>query len=109
VTSCDAALILPYKVLKQHKNGFKDQDKRCPIWQTIYSSKIDTILTLRPNETVMVGFSNSNGFPWETKKLYRKHPGLQNFWLIGQDTNLIINNSDQNWKYKKRSSIFKIE
>jgi hypothetical protein len=106
--SCDAVLILPYRVQNRTDNTIKLRVKTYPVQQQMYGKRIDTVIYLNPREYVTVGYSNGIGFPWGTKSVYRKYPGIQNFEVIVNDSIFPLNSSDKYWKYKRGTSVFKI-
>ncbi len=108
LSACDAKLPMNYAVKNTTKKAVQLKIKDYPYY-ALYSKGTDTLVTLQPNEQINVAYADGIGFPWETKKLYRKNKGVQNFWLVKNDTLITLNNEDQYWKYKRGSSVFKIK
>jgi hypothetical protein len=109
LSSCDANLVLSYQVQNDTKNNLKLKIDNYPTGSGLYSKTIDTIIELKPKQWVIVGWDKAIGFPWETKKIYKKNPGRNNFKIVNGDSNLNLNTADKFWKYKHRTSQFKIK
>ena len=105
LTSCDAYLRMPYVV----KNCRSDNvSVKITDYLNEQTGEIvqDTVVQLKPNETITVATTIGIGFPWDNKKLFNNNPGVQNFQTLDS---LEFDNSDKYWTYKKKSSIFKIK
>jgi len=109
LTSCDANLILPYKVENRTNNNISLKIKNYPLQNSAYFSKVDTIIELKPKEIVTVAYSNGIGFPWERKKLFKKNSSVHNFEI--EPNNLInsIDNKKEHWRYKNGTAYFYIK
>lgn len=105
LTSCDAYLRMPYVV----KNCRSDNVSiRVSDYLSEQTGEIvqDTVVQLKPNETIIVAIAIGIGFPWDSKKIFHNNPGVQNFQTLDS---LEFDNSDKYWTYKKKSSIFEIK
>lgn len=108
LNACDAILMLSYVVENKTNETQRISIEGFPKERRIYSTTVDTVIDLKPNERVTIGMRNGVGFPWETKKLFKAHNGRQNFNVITGDSTFKIDNSDKYWRYKKGVSYFKI-
>lgn len=106
--SCDAMLTLPYRVQNKTGNTVKLRVRSYPAQHRIHGGAVDTIIFLKPNSYVTVAYFNGVGFPWETRAIYKKKRGAQNFELLHNDSVIPLNTSDKNWKYRSGASVFKI-
>ncbi len=106
-SSCDAILMLPY-VLKN-----KTQDTLtiyAPAEPGIFSMRnADSVYQLAPNENLLVGWNRGIGFPWETKKLFRKNPACWDFEIKQDCKPLPIVKNNKDWHYKRGTSVYKIK
>jgi len=105
--SCDAYLSMPYDIKNETGEIIKLNVKYFPIGRYEYVE--DTIIELIPNSNLTIGYGEAIGFPWETKKIFKKNPGVENFELLIEDSINHINKSDENWKYMDGKSIYKIQ
>lgn len=106
--SCDALLTLTYEVQNDTKNNIKLKVEHYPIRCGVYGNTTDTIIELKPKEWIRVGCVKDIGFPFETKQIYKKRPAVHNFKIIKGDSVIIVNSEDTQWKYKRKTSRFKI-
>jgi len=109
ISSCDALLIMSYQVNNKTNETIKLKIYNYPLDHMGFSYIADTIIDILPNKNISVAYSNGIGFPWETKKLYKKNRGVDNFKLILKDSLISIDLSDKYWNYKKQKSIYTIK
>ena len=95
--SCDAYLVMPYDVRNETGEIIKLNVKYFPTGRYEYVE--DTILELMPNSYLTIGYGDAIGFPWETKKIFKKNPGVENFELLIRDSIIYVNKSNENWEY----------
>lgn len=110
--SCDAVIQLHYTVKNKRKESIKVHVPNYPTGKKLspFSSKVDTIIEIQPNESMWIGSSMTDiDFPWATKTIYRKHPGICGLELIENDTIIPLDCSSETWKYRKRLSTLKIK
>jgi hypothetical protein len=70
-SSCDAILMLPYVIKNKTQDTLTIQ---APSDLDIFSMRnTDSVYHLAPNQNLLVGWNRGVGFPWETKKLFRKN------------------------------------
>lgn len=105
--SCDAYLVMPYDVRNETGEIIKLNVKYFPTGRYEYVE--DTILELMPNSYLTIGYGDAIGFPWETKKIFKKNPGVENFELLIRDSIIYVNKSNENWEYIDGKSIYKIQ
>jgi len=105
-SSCDAILMLPYVI----KN--KTQDTltiHAPADPDIFSMRnADSVYHLSPNQNLLVGWNRGIGFPWETRKLYKESPSIWNFEIKQAGKSFPIIKNDEEWNYKRGTSVYKI-
>ena len=110
--SCDAVNHLQYFVQNKTNNKIRIHIPYYPIDHNHgeFSAKVDTIIEIEPNESFWVGTSSmAIDFPWATKRIYKKFPGLCGLELIRNDTLFKLDCTELSWKYKKRKSTLKIK
>lgn len=112
--ACDACISIPYLVKNRAHKTVKIkvlnyEDRPC-VWGVHVFDKhvIDTIIELRPRQSVLVGCGSKLDFPWGQKNIYRAQKGVEGFDLIQNDTIVKIDKGDNHWKYHHKSSIFSI-
>jgi hypothetical protein len=108
LTSCDAMLFLSYNVKNETRKTIKLKVSDYPE-NTYFVKKTDTIIELKPEQSITVGWDHAIGFPWETKKIYRKKPWKQNFKILSGDSIIPVDSRDKYWKYKHRTSLLVIK
>lgn len=110
--SCDAANHLQYAVKNKTDKIIRLHIPSYPVDsnQGEFSVKVDTLIEIRPNESIWVGSSPLIiDFPWATKKIYIKNPGLCGLELLEKDKLIQLDCTSANWKYKKRRSTLTIK
>lgn len=110
--SCDAVNHLHYSVQNKTDKNIRIHVPNYPIDpnQGEFSTKVDTIIEIKPNESLWIGTSPMDiDFPWVTKNIYKKAPGICGLELIEIDTLILLDCTRENWRYKKRWSILKIK
>lgn len=71
---------------------------------------VDTVIQIMPKESVLVNLSPMDiDFPWATKNIYRKTPGVCGLEQVEKDSIIPLGCSEEDWKYKRRTSILKIK
>lgn len=106
LTSCDALVHMTYSVEnKTNQNvtlfipGFPaDSSMR------MYGKYSDTVITLKPEQSVIVGVNSKTDFPWGTKNIYKENPGKCGIERIDSDSTIRYECSEKEWKYKRRNS-----
>jgi hypothetical protein len=107
LTSCDAVLNLAYVVQNKTKDTLSVY---APASNELYSfNRKDSIFLLAPNQSLCVGRNRGIGFPWETKKLFRKNPALWNFSIEYQGEKVPFIKNDKDWKYMCGVSLYTIK
>ena len=109
---CDAVNHLQYSVVNKTDKNIQIHIPNYPIDrnQGIFSAKVDTIILIQPKESLWVGTSPLDiNFPWATKAIYKKHPGICGLERIENDTVIKLDCTKSSWKYKKRWSNFKLK
>jgi hypothetical protein len=110
--SCDAVNHLHYAVQNKTDKNIRLHIPSYPVDpnQGEFSSKVDTIIEIRPNESLWVGISPMDiDFPWATKNIYKNTPGICGLGLVKNDTLIKLDCTNISWKYKKRWAILKIK
>jgi hypothetical protein len=106
-SSCDAILMLPYVIKNKTQDTLTIQAPSDP---DIFSMRnVDSVYQLAPNENLLVGWNRGVGFPWETKKLFRKNPACWDFEIKQDGKPLPIVKNDKDWHYKRGTSVYKIK
>jgi hypothetical protein len=111
-TSCDAINQLHYVVKNKTTEELTIKVPNYPVNYLfgVYSVSVDTIITLLPNQTLLVGVSPTDiNFPWATKKIYKKTPGICDLAIVEQDTLIQLNCSNAVWRYKNKTSILTLK
>lgn len=108
LTSCDAVNQLSYYVKNNTDNEIEimvpnySTDRRI----AFQSSLTDTTLIIPAGEKIWVGNSRTDiDFPWATKKIYKEHPGKCGI----QFKNDTLPCDKNNWKYRRKTSIFVVK
>lgn len=111
LTSCDANLFMKYVVINKSPENIQLFIPGFPTDSIprFFGKRKDTTLTLKPNEELIVGLDQKVDFPWATKNIYRKKPGICGIKKIGSDTIMTLNCSKKEWKYRKRRSVLVLE
>lgn len=109
LTSCDALLTMSYKVNNKTNETIKLKIYNYPLDNVGFANVSDTIVDIVPGQTIKVANSRGIGFPWETKKLYKKNRGVDNFKLVLNDSLISIDLNDKYWNYKNQGSIYTIK
>ena len=74
-----------------------------------YGDTVDTVITLDPNQMINIAVSEPDiGFPWETRKIYEKQPGICGLKLLKGDTTIDLSCSKENWSYNNRKSVLEL-
>lgn len=110
--SCDAVNHLQYSVQNKTDKSIRLHVPSYPIdsSQGEFGAKVDTIIEVQPNESIWVGTSPVDiDFPWATKNIYKKAPGICGLELVQNDTLIKLGCTKSNWKYKKRWSTLKLK
>ncbi len=110
--ACDAVNHLHYSVQNRTYKNIRIHVPNYPIDpnQGEFSAKVDTIIEIKPNESLWVGTSLMDiNFPWATKNIYKESPGICGLELIENDTLVELDCTKSSWKYKKRWSTLKIK
>jgi hypothetical protein len=100
-------LIMSYQVKNKTRRPLYIKVEDYQIEDCLFSNTADTILLLPPKASITLGSATGLGFPWDTKKLFRLQPGMHNFNLL--DTNIVVDYSDRNWRYRRGSAVFMIK
>ena len=108
LSACDAMLSMPYVVKNKTAKPLRLKVEDYPEHVRPRQEGKDTIILLMPNESINVGWASGIGFPWETKKLYRNDPGIENFSLISADSVLTVDRSQKYWDYRNGESHFSV-
>lgn len=112
LTSCDAVIQLHYAVKNKSNKSIKIHVPQYPIGKkrNMFSPTVDTVLEIQPNQTVWIRSSMTDiDFPWATKNIYKKHPGVCGLELIKEDTVISLGCTSASWKYRKRWSTLKVK
>ncbi len=106
LSSCDAMLHMSYSVENKTNQNITlyVPDFPADSSMSIYGKSKDTVLTLKPDQSVIVGFGTKTDFPWATKNIYRKDPGKCGIERIDSDSTIRYGCSEAEWKYKRRNS-----
>lgn len=110
--SCDAVNQLRYSVRNDRSESIKVHIPNFPIEPNKgqFSARVDTIIEIRPKEELWIGTSPPDiDFPWATKRIYKKSPGICGIELVESESVIPLDCSKENWKYKKRWSTLEIE
>ena len=110
--SCDAVNQLQYSVLNKTDKSKRLHVPRYPIdpSQGVFSVTVDTIIEVQPNQSVWVGTSPRDiDFPWATKNIYKKAPGICGLELVQNDSLIELDCTESRWKYKNRWSTLKLK
>lgn len=110
--ACEKHMKLPYQVHNNTNQPVKLIVQNPQMGYAIGDFKTDTIVHLQADSLQTVGFRTEirSGFDSVTNWLiYDKHPGMQNFSLMRNDSVLPIANGDSNWFYKNDTAYFPIE
>ena len=107
LSSCDAVLMLPYII----KNKTKDTlTIHAPADPDIFSMRnADSVYQLAPNQSLVVGWNRGIGFPWETRKLFKERPSIWNFEVENHGKTFPILKNDNDWQFKRGTSVYKIK
>jgi hypothetical protein len=106
-SSCDAILMLPYVIKNKTQDTLTIQAPSDP---DIFSMRnTDSVYHLAPNQNLLVGWNRGVGFPWETKKLFRKNPACWDFEIKQDGKPLPIVKNNKDWHYKRGTSVYKIK
>jgi hypothetical protein len=107
LSSCDAILMLPYVIKNKTQDTLTIQAPSDP---DIFSMRnTDSVYHLAPNQNLLVGWNRGVGFPWETKKLFRKNPACWDFEIKQDGKPLPIVKNNKDWHYKRGTSVYKIK
>jgi hypothetical protein len=112
IFSCDAVNHLQYAVQNKTDKNIRLHIPSYPVDpnQGEFSAKVDTIIEIRPNESLWVGISPMDiDFPWATKNIYKNTPGICGLTLVKNDTLIKLDCTNTSWKFKKRWSTLKIK
>ena len=110
--SCSAVNHLYYSVQNKTDKNIRIHIPNYPIDpnQGEFSTRVGTIIEIKPNESIWVETSPMDiDFPWATKNIYKKTPGICGLELIESNTLIKLDCTYENWKYKKRWSTLKIK
>ncbi len=109
--SCDAIITLDYRVKNKTNKSIKLKidDYHTPIYWGYPFGTVDTIVELKPKQSIIVGQRSHISFPFATKSLYHEQPGINNFKVINGDSLFSVNTEDKYWKYWHKTSTFKIK
>jgi len=102
--SCDAMLSLEYIVCNKsnHPVKLKIHDYKPARFDYVD----DTIIVLNSGEEFLITSKEKIGFPWETKKIFKETPGVDNFEVIYNDSVISIDKGPDKWHYKDGKSLF---
>ncbi len=109
--SCDAVNHLYYSVQNKTVKNIHLHIPYYPLepLRGEFSAITDTIIEIKPNESIWLGTSLMDiDFPWATKNIYKENPGICGLELIKNDTVIKLDCSNSSWKYNKRWSTLKI-
>lgn len=112
LVGCDAVNIMSYSV----KNK-TDKTISIQIPSTIkggysqsFNHQKDTVIQLKPDETAWIGRSEMDiDFPWATKKIYKKTPGVCGLSLLFANRMLPLSCEKSDWKYRRGTSTLLIK
>lgn len=108
MTACDAVNRVNYTVINDSKYAVELFIPNFPINQNLMNTR-DTVILIPADSVLLVGTSiPAIDFPWNTKKIYDKQPGKCGMKIIEIEEEKEIPCDHSNWKYRKRSSAFKI-
>ncbi len=105
--SCDAVLSLEYIVCNQSDHPFRLKIHDYQVRRFHFIE--DTTIVLNSREEIRIASKEKIGFPWETKKIFKKYPGVDNFEVIINDSVFSIDKGPDKWKYKNGKSYFYID
>lgn len=112
LTGCDAVNHLQYAIKNKTNHTIKIHIPDYPIDHQLqeFSARVDTILEIRPKESLWIGTSPMDiDFPWATKRIYEQTPGICGLESIENDTIIELDCTKRHWKYRKRWSTLEIE
>jgi len=107
LSSCDAILMLPYVVKNKTKDTLTIYAPADP--DIVSMRNADSVYHLAPNQNLLVGWNRGIGFPWETKKLFRENPACWNFEIKQAGRSFPITKNDEEWNYKRGTSVYRIK
>lgn len=110
--SCDAVNHLRYSVQNKTDENIRIYIPNYPLDpnQGEFRAKVDTIIEIKPNESLWVGTSPMYiDFSWTTKNIYKQTPGICGLELVEKDTIIRLDCTNSSWKYKKKWSTLKIK
>lgn len=112
MSGCDAVNIMSYSV----KNKTDETVSiRIPStsqggYSQAFDHQKDTVIQLKPDETAWIGRSEMDiDFPWTTKKIYKKTPGVCGLSLLFANRMLPLSCEKSDWKYKLGTSTLLIK
>lgn len=111
LSSCDAMLHMTYSVENRTNQNITLFIPDCPADSSLsrFGKYHDTVVTLKPNQSIIVGLNSKTDFPWATKNIYRKDPGKCGIERVDSDSTIRYGCSEDEWKYKKRNSSLSIK
>lgn len=110
LSSCDAMLHMTYSVENKTNQNitlfipdfqYEDSD--------MYGKFRDTVLTLKPDESVIIGSNTKIDFPFATKNIYKANPGSCGIERLDSDSTIRFGCTKDEWKYKRRNSSLRIK
>lgn len=112
LTGCDALLHMTYSIENKSKEAVTLFIPNFPtkgISEGWRSEHNDTVLTLQPNQVIMVGVRTDIDFPFATKNIYKNYPGICGIKRRDADTSIDLGCTQKEWKYKRKNSNLKIQ
>jgi hypothetical protein len=107
LSGCDTWIFMRYEVHNKSKNDITIFVPNYISDRQTKPSHIDTILTLKSNEVVMVGGTRAI-YP-SSRSFYRNYPGVCGIKQILKDTTIPVGCTKKEWKYKKGKSILTLK
>ena len=112
LTSCDAVVHISYSVENNTNKNieiFVPDYTVDPMISREYSAKIDTVMTVEPNQTKVVGYGSKIDFPWARKRIYTYKPGICGIKRIDLDTMITFGCTKKEWNYQKGQSVLRVK
>jgi len=106
LSSCDALVSMSYSVENKTKEDIHLFIPNFPADSSFYVSgkTVDTLIHLKPNEHLVVGFGRKIDFPWGAKNIYKENPGKCGIERVDSDSTIRFGCTKEEWKYKRKNS-----
>ncbi len=104
--SCDAVVHMSYSVENKTKEDIYLFIPGFPADSSlgVYGKTVDTVIHMKPNENLVVGFGRKIDFPWGAKNIYKEHPGRCGIERVDSDSTIRFGCTKNEWKYKRKNS-----